>query len=65
MEWDWAKTGPNHWGDVLSGCFAVASMVGLYDSTDAVVTDAVRAEGADIPAPKPKRRVRYVLKRRR
>ena len=65
MEWDWAKTGPNHWGDVLSGCFAVASMVGLYDSTDAVVTDAVRAEDADIPAPKPKRRVRYVLKRRR
>ena len=40
-------------------------MVGLYDSTDAVVTDAVRAEDADIPAPKPKRRVRYVLKRRR
>lgn len=65
MEWDWAKTGPNHWGDVLSGCFAVASAIGLYDSTDTVVTDAVRAEDADIPAPSaaPRRR-RFVLRKR-
>ena len=38
MIWDWKTYGPNHWGDSLTGCFAIASWYRLYDAT-AQITD--------------------------
>lgn len=65
-QWDWAKTGPNHWGDVLSGCFVVASSIGLYDSTEAAVSNAVTREDPTIAVPVVRKaRRKFVLRKRR
>jgi hypothetical protein len=46
IAWDWQTTGENHYCDVLTGCFAIASWYHCYDalsaSIDAVVTDGWR-----------------------
>lgn len=41
--WVWNRTGANHWGDVLSGLFAVASWYRLYDATETVVDRELRS----------------------
>ena len=65
-QWDWAKNGPNHWGDVLSGCFVVASSIGLYDSTEAAVSNAVTREDPTIAVPVVRKaRRKFVLRKRR
>lgn len=35
--WIWTKCGPNHDGDVLSGCYVVAAQYRLYDATETIV----------------------------
>ncbi len=57
-EWNWAKNGANHWGDVLSGCFAVASIVGLYETSETEAAKVVEEEGAvGVPSAAPRRRL--------
>ena len=61
-QWEWKKTGENHWGDVLYGCFVAASAIGLYRPADA--DDEVGAIDPALAASRP-RRIKYVLKKRR
>ena len=39
--WDWACNGPNHYCDVLTGCFALASYYNCYDALSSVIDAAV------------------------
>ena len=62
-QWEWKKTGENHWGDVLYGCFVAASAIGLYRPAEA--DDEVGAIDPALAAPARPKRVKYVLKKRR
>ncbi len=44
--WRWESSGPNHYGDVLSGCFALASWFGLLQPARDLVLDAISAAPA-------------------
>ena len=44
--WVWNKTGRNHWGDVVSGMFAVASWYRLYDATETIVDREIMSNTA-------------------
>ena len=35
--WTWTKSGANHWGDTLSGAFAVGSWFRLLDATETII----------------------------
>lgn len=63
VQWEWRKTGENHYGDVLSGCFAVASAVGIYsaDASDAAAAEEDAGLLEARPAA-PQKRKRFVLK---
>ena len=51
LEWRWAKTSPmNHWCDVLTGMFAVASWYRLYESVERMV-DRAAARGSAAARP--------------
>ena len=39
--WRWSVNGPNHYGDVLAGCFAVASWYRLLAPVETLVSDAL------------------------
>lgn len=41
MAWDWQTTGENHYCDVLTGCFALASWFRCYDALSASIDSAV------------------------
>ena len=62
-QWEWKKTGENHWGDVVYGCFVVASSIGLYVPAEAD-EEVAKIDAALAAAAAPKRK-RYVLKKRR
>ena len=62
-QWEWKKSGENHWGDVLYGCFVIASAIGLYRPAESN-TEVGAIDPALAAAAKPKK-VRYVLRRRR
>jgi hypothetical protein len=62
-QWEWKKTGENHWGDVIYGCFVVASSIGLYVPAEAD-EEVAKIDAALAAAAAPKRK-RYVLKKRR
>lgn len=48
--WDWQTTGPEHFCDAITGCFALASWYRCYDATSKPV-DAVALGVTDAPAP--------------
>ena len=54
--WRWSVNGPNHYGDVVSGCFAVASWYRLLAPAETLVSDALleqaTAESPPIPVPR-------------
>ncbi len=54
--WEWKKTGPNHFGDVLYGCMAYGAIRGNFDSMNrlAATDDMQRVAKA--------RKVRYVYR---
>lgn len=64
-QWDWKKTGPNHYGDVAYGCMVFGSKRGLFDSAASIVGEAF--EGEDFERMKSgklkRRKSRYVYKR--
>lgn len=62
-QWEWKKTGENHWGDVVYGCFVVASSIGLYVPAEAD-EEVAKIDAALAAAAAPKRK-KYVLKKRR
>lgn len=62
-QWEWKKTGENHWGDVLYGCFVCASAIGLYRPAEA--DEEVGKIDAALAAPAMPRKVKYILKKRR
>ena len=62
-QWEWKKTGENHWGDVMYGCFVVASSIGLYVPAEAD-EEVAKIDAALAAAAAPKRK-KYVLKKRR
>ena len=41
-QWDWSKSGLNHWCDVITGCFYVASWYRLYDATESIIGQELR-----------------------
>ena len=62
-QWEWKKTGENHWGDVMYGCFVVASSIGLYVPAEAD-EEVAKIDAALAAAAAPKRK-KYVLRKRR
>ena len=61
-QWEWKKSGENHWGDVLYGCFVVASSIGIY-RPDA--DDKLAEVDPALAAPAAKKKPRFVLRKRR
>ena len=61
-QWEWKKSGENHWGDVLYGCFVVASSIGIY-RPDA--DDKLAELDPALAAPAAKKKPRFVLRKRR
>lgn len=47
--WDWAVSGDNHFCDVMTGCFALASWFRCYDNLSAVVDSAALGRATVAP----------------
>lgn len=57
--WQWHITGPNHYGDTLTGCFALAS---YYKALSPPTGLAAPAPITPAAAPRPRRQPRYKFK---
>lgn len=51
--WRWTTTGDNHYGDVVSGCFAVASWYRLLAPAETLVSEALVEAAGDETAQSP------------